>query len=72
MAVPRKDDEGLLGDPVRGVINFEGETIDDALKALSQAFDQIADDRTLGTNYLRDEADTREVGFYSFEVELKS
>jgi len=68
MAVPVKDDEGLTGSPVRGVINFEGETITDALRAIAEAVEQIADDHTTGVNYLRD--DTREIGFYRFEVEF--
>ena len=67
MAVPVKDDEGLVGRSVRGVINFEGETIDDCLRAIAQAVEQIADDHTMGKNYLRGE--TGETGYYSFEVE---
>ena len=68
MSVRVADDEGLVGRAVRGVINFEGETIDDCLKAIEQAVEQIADDHTMGKNYLR--GDTHETGYYSFEVEL--
>ena len=70
MSVPISEDEGLVGDPsnlVRGFINFEGETLDDCLRAIGQAVDRITDGHTMGANYLRD--DTHETGFYRFEVE---
>ncbi len=64
MAVPVKDDEGLVGEVTRGFINFEGRTLDDALQAIVAAFNQIKNTHTIGNCYL-----AGETGYYSFEVE---
>jgi len=73
MAVPVKDDEGLVGKPIRGVINFEGRTHDDCLKALTQAYEQIERGFDRGSNYIRGknwlDVEEDEVGYYSFEVD---
>lgn len=67
MAITIKDDEGLVGRATRGVINFEGETLDDCLRAIAQAVERITGGFDVGSNYLRGE--TGETGYYSFEVE---
>jgi hypothetical protein len=67
MAVPVKDDEGLVGEAVRGVLYFEGRTLDDCLKSIEQAVERITRGFNDGANYLR--GVSGETGYYSFEVE---
>jgi len=67
MAVPIKEDAGLVGETVRGNLYFEGRTFADCLKALEQAVERISKGFDVGENYIRGE--TAEVGYYSFEVE---
>lgn len=69
MAVPVKEDEGLVGEAVRGVIYFEGRTTEDCLRTLALAVRQITNGHHLGNCYMRDETREGEVGFYSFEVD---